>query len=234
MVSIFQTLKETEPLNRILGKVEIETIIKKIKGKKLKQTERNYLSRSIRPKLMAASILSQKGILEMINKPKKVNIKNQIIFNLSVYGYDLVVPYKIKKQQKLSIYELIVKILVQEPSVRFIEAIPIILIKNKVNVYTLLEYAAKHGLKNRIGYLLQTSLLIAEKFKLSEINYLKELLTYFQNTKDDEVAFLTAKPDDEYYIEFLEKTSPDRVKEWNLVGRFFDKDFISNARTYLK
>ena len=52
---------------RIFGKVEINTIIKKMEGKKLKQTEKNYLYRSIRPKLMAASMLAESGILKEIN-----------------------------------------------------------------------------------------------------------------------------------------------------------------------
>lgn len=229
-----QILKETESVHRILGEVEIDTIIKRIEGKKLKQTERNYLSRSIRPKLMGASILCQEKILEKINRPKKVNINNQIIFNLSLYGYSLITPYKIKKQKKLSIYELITKILVQEPSPRFIEAIPIILIKNKINHYKLLEVIAKYDLKDKVGYLLETSLIIAKKLKLTDINYLKDLLKYLKNTKDDEIGFLTEKPEDREYIKFLEKTSPKRIKEWNLFGRFFDKDFIENAKAYLK
>lgn len=229
-----QTLMETESIHRILGKVEIDTVIKRIEGKKLKQTERNYLSRSIRPKLMAASILCQERILEKISRPKKIDIKNQIISNLSLYGYNLITIYKIKKQRKLSIYELITKILVQAPSSRFIEAIPIILIKNKINPCTLLEFAVKYDLKNKIGYLLETSFIIAKKLKLRNINYLIDLLKYLKTTKDNEIGFLIEKPEDKAYIDFLNKASPKRIKEWNLLGRFFDKDFIKNAKTYIK
>ena len=45
-------LRENEAIQKILGKVEIETIIKKINGTKLKQVERNYLSRSIRTEIL--------------------------------------------------------------------------------------------------------------------------------------------------------------------------------------
>jgi len=32
--------------------------------------------------------------------------------------------------------------------------------------------------------------------------------------------------------DFLMKTSPERIKKWMLLGRFFDEDFIENARLY--
>ena len=60
-------LKE-EVIRKIFGKVEIGTIIKKMEGKKLKQVERNYLYRSIRPKLIAASILHQGKIFVQLCK----------------------------------------------------------------------------------------------------------------------------------------------------------------------
>lgn len=233
-MTILQTLKQTESIKKILGKVEIETIIKRINCKKLKQTERNYLSRSIRPKLMAAHILCQEEILEKISRPKKINIKDKIIFNLSLYGYDLITSYKIKKQEKLSIYELIIKILIQEPSPRFIEAIPIILIKNKINPYTLLEFTARYDLKNKIGYLLETSFFIAERFKLKNINYLRDLLKYLKRTKDKEIGFFGDELKEEEYTDFLKRTTPKRMKEWNLLGRYFDDSFINNAGTYIE
>jgi len=231
---LIKTLRENEPIHRIFGKVEIETIIKRINGIKLKQTERNYLSRSIRPKLIGASILSNQELLAKIQRPKKRINKPQVIFSLEIYGYALISPYKISKQIILPIEELTAKILIQFPEPRFIEGIPIILIKNKINPYELLETASKYDIKNQIGYLLETSFLIAKKYGLlKKMQYLYSILNYFKSKKDKDIRIL-GQAEEEEHIKFLKKTSPKRIKEWNLLGRYFDDDFIKNAGIYLK
>jgi len=203
---------KTEQMLKVFGKVEIETMMKKINGRKLKQTERNYLYRSIRPKLIAAEIISQERILEKINKPKKGNAF-LIEYNLSLYGYELI-SLRRKRAIKIGLEELIIQILVKYPEVRYIEAIPILIVKNKIDKFKLLEFASNYSIKNKIGYLLETALMLKNKTEL------KDLLRYLKRNKDGEVSFLI-----EGDKEFLLKTSPKRVKEWNLLGRFFDEDF---------
>jgi hypothetical protein len=208
-----------EVIRKILGKVEIATIIKKIQGKKLKQTERNYLYRSIRPKLIAANILASENILkDLSDGHKKVN--SLIEFNLSHYGYELI-SVKKWRQKVIPLEELIIKILLR-PKARYIEAIPILIIKNKLNKLKLLELASINGIKNKIGYLLETVMMI------KEINYLKDLLAYLKETKDKNESFLTGGD-----YEFLSRESPKRIRKWNLLGRFFDEDFFRNAEAYL-
>ena len=214
-----QALKH-ETVRKILGKVEVETIIKKMEGRTLKQTERNYLYRSIRPKLVAASILAQENILNEINKDNKEDA-SEIEYNLSHYGYEMI-SIKKKKGKIIPIEELIVKILVKFPAARFIEAIPIIIIKNRIDKFRLLELASNYGISNKIGYLLETAMMI------KPMNYLRELLSYLDSNKDREVSFLV-----EGDYEFLSRESPARVKKWKLLGRFFDEDFIKNAKVYL-
>src|SRR3989344_5919296 len=208
-----------EAVRKILGKVEIFTIIKKMEGRKLKQTERNYLYRSIRPKLIAANILASENILKEINKSKKD--EDYIIeFNLSNYGYELI-SLKKKKAKIMPIEELIIKIIMKQKA-RFIEAIPILIIKNKINKLKLLELASVYGIKNKIGYLIETAMMI------KEMDYLKDLISYLKSNKDNEESFLV-----EGDYEFLSKEYPERVRKWKLLGRFFDEDFIRNSKVYL-
>ena len=214
-----QALKH-ETIRKILGRVEVETIIKKMEGIRLKQTERNYLYRSIRPKLIAAGILAQENILNEINKDNREDASS-IEYNLSHYGYEMI-SLKKKKSKIIPIEELMVKILVKLPKARFIEAIPILIIKNRIDQFRLLELALNYGIKNKIGYLLETAMMI------QPMKYLKDLLLYFDSNKDDEVSFLV-----EGDYEFLSKESPARVRKWRLLGRFFDEDFIRNAKVYL-
>jgi hypothetical protein len=209
-----------ETVRKILGKVEIETIVKKIEGIRLKQTERNYLYRSIRPKLVAASILAQENILGEINRDNREDA-SAIEYNLYHYGYEMI-SLKKKKGKIIPIEELIVKILVKFPKARYIEAIPIIIIKNRIDKFKLLELASNYGIKNKIGYLLETAMVI------KRMNYLKDLLSYLYLNKDDETSFLV-----EGDYEFLSRESPARVRKWKLLGRFFDEDFVENAKVYL-
>ena len=209
-----------ELLRKLFGDVEIETIIKKINGRKLKQTERNYLYRSIRPKLIAANFVAQEKILEKINK-NKIEDLHLIEYNLSIYGAPLI-SLKKKKAKKIAIEELIIRILTKAPYARFIEAIPFILIKNKVNKFKLLELASGYDVKNKLGYLIETAIMI------KQIPYLEDLLLYLKKNKDKEKSFLV-----EGDYDLLIKTSPLRIRKWNLFGRFFDKDFMENAKVYL-
>ena len=217
-MSNIQALKH-ESIRKILGKVEINTIIKKMQGQKLKQTERNYLYRSIRPKLIAANILSSENILKEINKNNKED-DSTIEFNLSNYGYEMV-SLKKKKGKIIPIEELIIKIILK-PKARFIEAIPILIIKNKINKLKLLELSSINGVKNKIGYLLETAMMI------KEIDYLKDIIFYLESNKDEENSFLVQGD-----YGFLLRESPKRIRKWHLLGRFFDEDFIKNAEVYL-
>ena len=209
-----------EPLKRILGSVEIETIHKKIEGRKLKQVERNYLSRSIRPKLVAAKILCQENILEQINRRQKPDT-SLIEHNLSAYGYEMI-SLKRRRHKLMAPEELIIEILTKSPKARFIEAIPFLLIKCNIPPFKLMEAAACYGIKNKLGYLIETACM------LKPLPQLKELLAYLQENKDKEEAFLAYGDE-----EFLRRTSPKRVRKWNLLGRFFDEDFKKLARVYL-
>ena len=96
------------------------------------------------------------------------------------------------------------------------------IIKNKIDKFKLLELASNYGIKSKLGYLLETALIIRKT------DSLKDLLLYLDENKEKEVSFLV-----EGDAEFLRKTSPARVKRWNLLGRFFDEDFIRNAEAYL-
>jgi len=216
-------------IRRILGDVEIATIIKRMKGKKLEQTERNYLSRSIRPKLIAAKLLTQEKILEKIRRPNK-SLEKMILYNLSKYGYEMISLKEIKKQFTMPIEDLIAAIITKIPKPRFIEAIPILLLKNKIDKFKLVEIAKEYDIKNELGYLIETTIILTKKFKIRKD--LNDLLTYLMNNKEREIKYLGEEKDSKY-MDFLLKTSPKRIRKWNLLGRFFDEDFIKNAGAYI-
>src|SRR3989344_4098793 len=227
------TLRENDAIHRILGKIEIETIIKKINGRTLSQVEINYLSRSIRPKLIGSALLAQQEILQKIQRPNKIK-RELIISNLNFYGYEIISLHPIPGDKQIPLEHLIGIIIGQFSEARFIESIPILLIKNKVDPYLLLEISIKNGIKNQIGYLLDISFIIAEHCRLSKkIYYLRGLLEYYRKNKNKGRQILGYGDGFEYET-FLEKTSSKRIKRWNLLGRYFDKDFIAIGERYLR
>lgn len=207
---IIVMLSELRPL---FGKVECDTLAKRIRGSPLTQTERNYMYRSIRPKLYAAQHASrlkllQKSFVHTINIPA----------NLHHYGYSM---FGVSKGRIIPLEELIIHILAFDKKARHIEALPIVLCKNTVDSFRLLELATLHSCKNTLGYIIEVALMLSSKSQL------KNLHTYLWKHKDIGIFTLGIGKDS-----FLDATSPSRVKKWNLRGRFFDQDFKKLGELY--
>lgn len=96
------------------------------------------------------------------------------------------------------------------------------MIKNKIDPWKLLDITSQFHIKNEIGYLLETAFLIKPLPKL------RKLLSFLRKNKEKKQAFLA-----EGDYEFLIKTTPERVRKWNLLGRFFDNDFFEKAKVIL-
>ena len=147
--------------------------------------------------------------------------ENQIIYNISHYGFQLI-NLKSKKFKIIPLEQLIVQIITEHPKPRFLEAIPFLLVKNKANTLKLLDLSSKNNINNGLGYFIETALLFKKNKEY------QELLDYLKGSKSKEIIALYDSD-----TEFLTATSPKRVKDWNLLGRFFDEDFKALAEVYL-
>ena len=161
--------------------------------------------------------ISKEIILKPINR-------GEVIYNLSHYGYELISLKKIKKSKIMPLEELIIEILIRYPEARFIEAIPLLLIKNKINPYELYKKAFNYSLINKIGFLLNISFILAKKQK-KDIDYLKDLLNQFRIGKEGKTQYFSNLKNKK----FLEEATPEIMKKWNLRGRFSIKDFYKEA-----
>ena len=168
------------------------------------------------------TIKEDKKISYIEQKTDKLNdtSRNTILYNLSLYGYNLISLRKIKNAKALLIEDLIIQILLRFPEARFIEAIPTLMIKNKIDKFELYRKAHDYALINKIGFLLETSFILTKKTK-RDIHYLRELLTSFKLNKDNRIIYFSMFKDKE----FLEKATPKLMKDWNLRGRFLTEDF---------
>ena len=150
---------------------------------------------------------------------KAIN-RETILQNLSHYGYDLISLKRLRKHNILPIEELIIQILIRFPEARFIEAIPILIIKNKIDAFELYRKAYDYGLLNKIGFLLEMSFRIARK-KGRKISYLSSLLRQLKSKKQATIQRFSTLNDES----FLGKNTPREMRNWNLIGRFSINDF---------
>jgi len=163
--------------------------------------------------------------ISLIERPKQEDTQSitreDIIFTLSHYGYELISYKPIHKAKLISIEDLMMAILIKFPEARFIEAIPILLINKRIDSFELYRKTYDFGLINKMGYLLEIALIIAKKFK-RDISYLKLLLLAFEQKKNEHVQFFSMLQN----RKFLERTTPELMKKWNLRGRFMLEDFV--------
>lgn len=76
-------------LKQILSDREIEVVRKRLQNKHITQTESNYLSRSVRPKLKAAQIATSLRLLSLLNyRRKKYERENKIIKNILLNNFN--------------------------------------------------------------------------------------------------------------------------------------------------
>lgn len=146
--------------------------------------------------------------------------RNTILYNLSHYGYDLITTERIGKKKILALEDLFIHILIQYPEARFIEAIPTLMVKNRINKFELYRKAYEYALINKIGFLTDVACRIARKAGKRK-KELEELLSAFKQKKDASIQYFSTLKDKS----FLERTTPKIMKDWNLRGRFSFEDF---------
>ncbi|MCG2717921.1 MAG: hypothetical protein L6408_03695 [Nanoarchaeota archaeon] len=150
--------------------------------------------------------------------------RDQIMYNLFHYGYGFISRKKIRKSKILPLEDIIIEILIRYPEPRFIEAIPTLLIKNKIDDFELYRKSYKYNLINKLGFLLSISFRIAKKLK-KNLDYLKGLLKKFESEKQKSIQYFSSIKDKK----FLEKTTPECMRSWNLRGRFSFSDFYKET-----
>lgn len=150
--------------------------------------------------------------------------RDTILYSLSHYGYDLVLLKRTGKHRILPIEDLMIQILIRFPEARFIEAIPILMLKNKIDKFELYRQAYEYGLMNKIGFLLEIALLIAKR-KGINLAYLDDLLRQLKLKKQEAPQSFSMLQD----RKFLEKNTPKEMKKWNLTGLFSIEDIKEAA-----
>lgn len=142
-------------------------------------------------------------------------------FNLSRFGYSGFLKGHMERQaEKFSIETLIAAIMPKQ-DIRLIEAIPILMAKNKINQRSLFFLSKKYGLINKAGFLLEiTKELLKDNEKKSEI---EEILERYRKFKSDE---------EESFIPGSKMGSWKLAGDWKIITNLSMMDFREKARLY--
>lgn len=193
---------------------------KKLPKKMMYQTYKTALGHLMKNKSI---MLNGNGKLSWIKQTEEKTImwsRDNILWNLSYYGYDLIALKKTKKPKIMLIEDLIIAIAIKYPEARFIEGIPFLMLKNKIDIFELYRKSYELCIINKLGFLLEIALMISKKQKIKTLN-LKQLLQQCQKMKSKKSdSFSTFKN-----TALMRKNTPKLMKQWNLIGRFQFEDF---------
>lgn len=216
----FETIEMTKKaIARNSGKYTIYQLWRNLPKKMKYQTYKNAISQlqsqgEITDRDKRLAYIGRKN-----EKPDQID-RDAIILSLAHYGYELLTATKIKEKKILPLEELLIQILIRYPEARLIEAIPILMLKNKMDKFELYRKAYDYSLINKMGFLAEIACILARK-RGRKSQGLKELLHAFELRKEKPISSFSALKDEA----FLEKTTPRIMKKWNLRGRFSLRDF---------
>lgn len=141
----------------LFTETQFGVLAKRVGGRRLSQTERNYLSKAIKSKLKAAASIKHLGLDRVYgHEENKKEIFDNIISSYKKSGIDLI-GYKSSKGRNIpptKVVELIIDDY-QEIDERIADLLPIYLFKNKerIDLFEIYSFAIEKGITNFTGYI---------------------------------------------------------------------------------
>ncbi len=204
---------------------QFNVLIKRLEKKQLSQTERNYLSNSIKSKLRAVSGLKHLNFLQIYFKESKKKLLSHIIASykksdINLFGYENI------KAKAISAAEVVKSVLnnYQEFDARIVDLLPVYILKNKdkINLFEVYDFAVENGSVNLTGYVFE----IVQKHSYSK--KFKNFLAALENRKD---RLYIAR--DERYLKIIDSIEQGDVsRKWNIITLNKEKDYEKYFELY--
>mgnify|MGYP001571230789 FL=1 len=204
---------------------QFNVLIKKLGNEELSQTERNYLSNSIKSKLRAVSGIKHLNFYQIYFKERKKKLLNSILASYKKSGIDLF-GYKGIKGKAIAPTEVVKSVLnnYQWLDARVIDLLPVYILKNenRINFFEIYDFAVENSLVNFTGYVFD----IAQKH-LHDAGFRKFLAT-LEHKKD---KLYIAR--DERYLKIAEFIESDAIsRKWNIITLNSEKDYEKYFELY--
>mgnify|MGYP001560737334 CR=1 FL=1 len=197
---------------------QFNVLIKRLENKKLSQTERNYLSNSIKSKLKAILEIKHLNFFQIYFRKNKKKILNSVVYSYLKSGINLF-GYENIKGKAISATEAVKSVLnnYQELDARIVDLLPVYVLKNKgkINLFEIYDFAVENSLVNFTGYVFG----IVQKH--SYCKEFKNFLAALENRKD---GFYIAR--DERYLKIIDFIEQDDIsRKWNIITLNKEKDY---------
>ena len=189
---------------------QFEVLVKRVEGRRLSQTERNYLSKAIKSKLKAAASIKHIGLDRVYeHEGNKKEISESIISGYRKSGIDLIgyKPSKGRNPLPTRVVEMIIDDY-QEIDERIADLLPVYISKNKekIDLFEIYSFAIEKGVINFTGYVFEIAYLFShhEGFKR---------LTDALNKIKDKIDILR----DKRYKDIINLIEQDNIsRKWNI------------------
>lgn len=135
---------------------QFNVLLKRVKGGKLSQTEKNYLSNAIKSKINAIISIKHLDLHQLYESRKSAALKDSIILSYSRSKIDLI-TFRPLSGKSLPPTKVIEEVLdnYQSIDVRIADLLPVYICrnKNKIDLFEIYSFAIEKGLINFTGYI---------------------------------------------------------------------------------
>ena len=133
-----------------------------------------------------------------------------------------------RKSRSFSPEAVVLGVLRAVPSSRMVECLPGLLVMQDMDYEKLLRLAKKRGLVNRLGFVVDTAVTLAEEHrdrkKVSRLHGLSKKLWRARH-KEAEEFLMRGAPEDTEFRNWLKKKTPRAGKKWGVYGAYSMKRF---------
>jgi hypothetical protein len=210
-----------ETIKRHNGKYSPFQLWKRLPKKMMYQAFRAALEQLRRERSITVNGQKKICIIQIPEEPLHDANRESILASLSQYGYDLVRSGIRRTGSIIPLEDLVIEILIRFPEARFIEAIPLLLVKNRLNTFELYRKAYQTGLINQLGFLTEVAISLARKLD-REKPALQSLLDHLRAAMCKRTSALGR-------TDLQAKHTPRGMKRWRLKGHFVLEDFAKEA-----
>lgn len=168
-----------------------------------------------------SDLLSQRAMLEPESLSSLPEEGDNLAAHLKQLGAPLTGPSR--KNRAFSPEAVVLGVLRVVPSARMVECLPGLLFKKDMNHEKLLRLAKERGLVNRLGFVVDVAVTLAEKSrdreKLSRLRALSKKL-WTERRKEAEEFLMSEVPEDAEFRQWLKKKTPWVGKKWGVYGAY--------------
>ena len=191
----------------LFTEIQYRVLLKQLQRQKLTQTEKNYLSKAIKAKLIAAAQIKHINIFRQQRRKKGIQaaiVASYLKSGIGLFGYH-------RKTRAMPPVAAVKAVLenIDQLDARIADLLPVYIFKNqdKINLFEIYSYAVENSLTNLTGYLFE----IVQKHQFSR--ELKEFLSCLEKQKENMPVLR-----DQRYLQIAGSIKQDFLsRKWNII-----------------